>query len=85
MYSHNTKNDEAAEIQKAVEELMLSHEWVLQIHGFYASVKEKRIRLDTVLSFDITADKALPILYREISSRYPDYRIEITPDLDTAD
>ena len=46
---------------------------------------EKRIRLDTVLSFDITADKALPILYREISSRYPDYRIEITPDLDTAD
>lgn len=46
---------------------------------------EKRIRLDTVLSFDITAAKALPILYREISSRYPDYRIEITPDLDTAD
>ena len=85
VYSHNTKNDEAAEIQKAVEELMLSHEWVLQVHGFYASVKEKRIRLDTVLSFDITAGKALPILYREISSRYPDYRIEITPDLDTAD
>lgn len=46
---------------------------------------EKRIRLDTVLSFDITAGKALPILYREISSRYLDYRIEITPDLDTAD
>lgn len=46
---------------------------------------EKRIRLDTVLSFDITADKALPILCCEISSRYPDYRIEITPDLDTAD
>ena len=46
---------------------------------------EKRIRLDTVLSFDITADKAFPIFCREISSRYPDYRVEITPDLDTAD
>ncbi len=85
VYSYNTKNDEAARIRNEVIDKVMSHDWALQIHGFYADTVNKIIRFDVVMSFDIESKEGLEILYPEIQEMLPDYNITITPDLDLTD
>ena len=85
IYSYNTSDDEAAHMRNKTMETVLAHEWALQMHGFYADTKQKTMRFDVVLSFDIDRKHALEILYGEISALYPDYTLLIVPDVDVAD
>ena len=85
VYSFNTSDDQAAQIRNAIQKKVMSHEWALQFHGFYADTKEKTIRFDVVISFDIDHKEATNILYGEICSMYPDYNIMIVPDVDIID
>ena len=85
VYSYNTGNDEAARTQEAVRSLVLSHDWALQMHGFYLDTAAKTMRFDVVLSFDIRPKEALSILNEEIRKAYPDYRLQIIADVDLAD
>ncbi|MBQ9355272.1 MAG: cation transporter [Clostridia bacterium] len=85
VYSFNTSDDQAARIRNAIQKKVMSHEWALQFHGFYADTKEKTIRFDVVISFDIDHKEATNILYGEICSMYPDYNIMIVPDVDIID
>ena len=61
------------------------HDWALQLHGFYVSIAEKQMRFDVVLSFDIAREQALDILTKEVQTAYPDYTVQITPDVDLTD
>ena len=85
VYSYNTGNDEAAEIYKDVRERVMSHEWAVQMHGFYMDVKTKEMTFDVVMSFDIKPREGLQIIYNEIKGAYPDYDIQIAPDVDVSD
>ncbi|MBR3129500.1 MAG: cation transporter [Clostridia bacterium] len=85
VYSYNTSNDEAAQMRNKVQETVLSHEWALQMHGFYADTEKKTARFDVVMSFDVDRKEALETMYKEISGMYPDYEIVIVPDVDVAD
>ena len=85
VYSFNTSDDQAARIRNAIQKKVMSHEWALQFHGFYADTKEKTIRFDVVISFDIDHKEATNILHGEICSMYPDYNIMIVPDVDIID
>lgn len=85
VYSFNTSDDQAAQIRNAIQKKVMSHEWALQFHGFYADTKEKTIRFDVVISFDIDHKEAINILHGEICSMYPDYNIMIVPDVDIID
>lgn len=85
VYSHNTTNKEAARIREAIRNVVLAHDWALQLHGFYADTEEKSIRFDVVLSFDIGWREALDVLTREVQALYPEYAIQITPDTDVSD
>ncbi len=85
VYSFNTSDDQAAQIRNAIQKKVMSHEWALQFHGFYADTKEKTIRFDVVISFDIDHKEATNILHGEICSMYPDYNIMIVPDVDIID
>ena len=85
VYSFNTTDDEAAKMRNTVQETVLSHEWALQMHGFYADTEQKTIRFDVVLSFDVDRKEALEILYKDVSALYSDYEILIVPDVDVAD
>ena len=64
---------------------MLSHDWALQMHGFYADTEKKTIRFDTVVSFDVDRTEALTTLYEEVGALYPDYTLQIVPDVDMTD
>ena len=85
VYAFNTKDNEAAAIRNRVMNLVLSHDWALQLHGFHADTAAKTLRFDVVMSFDIKPEEGLATLYGEVQSAFPDYTIHIVPDIDAAD
>ena len=85
VYSYNTTNDEATAIRNDVQDTIMKHDWVLQMHGFYADTNEKKIRFDVVLSFEIPTKEALATLNKELKEKYPDYEMQIAPDIDISD
>ena len=85
VYSHNTGNDLAADIQKDVFERVMAHDWAIQVHGFYVDVETKEMTFDVVMSFDIKPREGLQIIHSEIQNAYPEYEIQIAPDVDITD
>ena len=85
VYAFNTKDNEAAAIRNRVMNLVLLHDWALQLHGFHADTTAKALRFDVVMSFDIKPEEGLATLYGEVQSAFPDYTIHIVPDVDAAD
>ena len=85
VYSFNTSDNEAAGIRNRIQETVLSHDWALQMHGFYADTEKKTIRFDVVLSFDVDRREAVEELLKEVGAMYPEYGVMITPDVDVSD
>lgn len=83
VYSLNTTDPHAVAVQQAIEQLVLQHPHVKQMHGFYLKEQEKSIRFDLVIDFD-TKDRAA--VYRDVvalvQAAYPGYRLEIAMDTD---
>lgn len=83
VYSFNTKDAEAMEAEKKVREIVLGHEYVRQIHGFYLVREEKTMRFDVVVSFDAKDRQAV---YKEVVSdvqkAFPDYQLQAALDTD---
>ncbi|MBR6454603.1 MAG: cation transporter [Fibrobacter sp.] len=82
VYSYNTQNDEAAKIRNEILNKVTSHEFVIQMHGFYVDTSAKEIRFDAVMRFGINAQEALQTIQSEVQEMFPDYRIQISPDID---
>ncbi len=85
VYSFNTSDDEAARMRNAVQKTVMAHDWALQMHGFYADTKEKTLRFDVVVSFEVDRKEALETLYGEMKDLYPEYDVLIVPDVDISD
>ena len=85
VYSFNTSNSEINDLRNNVQKLVMSHDWALQLHGFYADLKTKTVRFDVVFSFDIKPEEALKILYEETAKEFPEYQFQIIADLDLTD
>ena len=83
VYSVNTKDPEAAEARQRVTEIILAHEHVLQVHGFYYNKAEKTIRFDIVVSFDAPDRREV---YRrvceDVQKAYPDFTLQAVMDTD---
>ena len=86
VYARNTKSDQAAQVYEDIRRLVMSHEHVLQIHGFHYHEEEKELQFDLVLDFAAPDRQAL---YREIvgeiQARYPDHRLRVLLDADVSD
>lgn len=85
IYAYNTSSEEIARIRNTVQEIVLSHDWALQMHGFYADTAKKTLQFDVVLSFDVERKEALNTLTQEVQAKVPGYAVQITPDVDLAD
>ncbi|MBP5755390.1 MAG: cation transporter, partial [Clostridia bacterium] len=75
----------AAQMRNAVQKAVMTHDWALQMHGFYADTENKTLRFDVVLSFDVDRKEAVETLYKEIGAMYPEYNMTIIPDTDVSD
>ena len=82
VYSYNTGDSEAARMQNDIQQRVMSHEWAVQVHGFYVDTERKDLRFDVVMNFDINPAEGLKLLYEEIGQAYPEYNIQIAPDVD---
>ncbi|MBQ3705880.1 MAG: cation transporter [Clostridia bacterium] len=85
VYSYNTSNEEASRIRNRVQQQVLSHDWALQVHGFYADTEKKTLRFDVVISFDISREEALKTICSEVRALYPDYSLTVVLDVDATD
>ena len=83
VYSSNTKDALAVKTRKRVSEIALSHEHVMQMHGFYFDSEEKSIRFDIIVSFDAKNRREVcRQVTADIQKAFPDYRLEIVLDTD---
>ena len=86
IYSRNTSNDEVAEMRSAITRCVMSHDGVLQMHGFYADIETKRISFDLIIDFATdNRDELYAHISDEVHGLYPDYTFAITPDRDLSD
>ena len=85
VYSYNTKNDEAARIRDDISDVISEYDWAVQMHGFYLNQEQRVMRFDVVLNFGIEAREGIRILREKLKERYPDYTIQITPDVYVSD
>ena len=83
VYSVNTKDPEVIEAKRQVEEIVFSHEFVRQMHGFYLIKEQNTMRFDLVVSFDAKDRKAV---FREavadVQKAFPDYHLQAAMDTD---
>lgn len=83
IYSMNTQNDEIKAMRTNVTRLVMAHEGVLQMHGFYADTEQKTMNLDIILDFALDDRKAVfGLIQEELQRAYPDYRLCMTMDID---
>ncbi|MBQ7582797.1 MAG: cation transporter [Lachnospiraceae bacterium] len=83
VYSVNTKDEEVINAKRKVEEIVFSHEHVRQMHGFYLTKEEKKIRFDIVISFDAQDRRAVfGNVVADVKKAFPDYELQATMDTD---
>ena len=85
VYSYNTHNDEAARIRDHVREIVVSHDSVLSMHGFYIDQEAKNMRFDAVISFKVNVPEVIKSLTKSVEEAYPGYTVTISPDVDVSD
>ena len=83
VYSVNTKDEETIRTKKEVEEIVFANAYVRQMHGFYLTKDEKKIRFDIVISFDAKDRRAV---YNEVvaavQKAFPDHTLQVAMDTD---
>lgn len=83
IYTFDTKDDIAVQIRSDITDLVMSHEGIVQIHGFHIYKDEMTIVFDVIIDYSI---KDRDLLYEQICSeictKYPDYRVYVTLDAD---
>lgn len=86
IYSRNTSDDELMEIRTQITKLVVDHDNVLQMHGFYIDEEKKRISLDVVIDFAEEDRMALlEHIRQDIQEAVPGYEIIMTLDSDISD
>ena len=86
VYSVNTKDEETIQAKKKVEEIIFSHAYVRQMHGFYLTKDEKKMRFDIVISFDAKDRKAVyDEVIADVQQAFPDYQLQAAMDTDFAE
>ena len=86
VYSVNTKDEDIIEAQKKVREIVFSHEYVRQMHGFFMNTEQKTMRFDIVISFDAKDRRAVfRDVVADVQKAYPDYTLQTALDTDFAE
>lgn len=83
IYSINTKDEEIRKMREEVTRIILSHDFVLQTHGFYYDKDAKAMRFDVVISLKAkNREKIYSEIINEIQEKYKDVKINATLDTD---
>ncbi|MBQ9001733.1 MAG: cation transporter [Eggerthellaceae bacterium] len=86
IYSRNTTNDEIEQMRSTITPVVMNHEGVLQMHGFYVDLDARRLSFDLIISFDVPDRMALyDHIVGDLRELYPDFELNVALDLDLSD
>ncbi|MBQ6772963.1 MAG: cation transporter [Synergistaceae bacterium] len=86
VYSHNSSSNEVKELRSELTRVVMSHDYVLQIHGIYCDIKAKIIRFDIVVDFAAPDVKEVHNkVIKSVTKLYPDFTITVQLDQDYSD
>lgn len=85
IYSINTKDDAAHEIKNEVMNIVMEHEGLIQVHGFYLDMQEKTMTFDMIIDFKADREGVYNHILEEIKEKYPEYSVHIQLDSDISD
>jgi len=85
VYSMNTRDDKTAAMLQRARDIVFSHPEVLQMHGFYTDEQAKLLRFDVIIDFAADRPAVHRAICEETQQAFPDWRCEITLDLDISD
>ena len=83
IYSMNTQNDDIKELRSKITHLVMGHDGVLQIHGFYADIDKKTLSFDVILDYALEdRTRTYDEIRSEIAHEFPDYTLNMALDID---
>ncbi len=83
VYSVNTQDEEVIAARNKVSEIVFSHKYVKQMHGFYLLKEPKSMRFDIVVSFDAKNRKGVyNEVIADVQNAFLDYDLQVTMDTD---
>ena len=86
VYSVNTQDAKVIAVKKVITKIVFAHQGILQMHGFYLDEDSKTISFDIIIDFKVkNRESTYQEIFGQVQAKYPDYRIDITLDVDTSD
>ena len=85
IYAENRTDNRIIKMRNTVTKIALSHEGVLQVHGFTANLDEKTIVFDAVIEFGYDGNVIIDDIKKKLSKIYSDMDVTIVIDRDTSD
>jgi divalent metal cation (Fe/Co/Zn/Cd) transporter len=85
IYSRNT-SEEVSDMRERVRRIVMSHDHVLQLHGFHVDERSHLLTFDVIIAFE-APDRAgeYQQIVREVEEAFPDYRVQVALDADVSD
>jgi len=81
LYSHYS-SDGNESMQGKITKAIMSHDGVLQMHGFYVDETRKYVTLDVILDFEADQKELLEKIQKEVDEIARGYTVEVNLDLD---
>ena len=86
IYSRNTSNDEQMRIRNEITKLVVEHDHVLQLHGFYIDEARKRVTFDVVIDFEASdREELFEHIKEDVRKVLPEYDVIVALDSDISD
>ena len=86
IYSNNSSNEHLMKMRKDITELVVDHQHILQLHGFYVDEEKKRITFDVVVDFDEQDREGLmKHIIGDVKNALPEYEVVVALDSDISD
>lgn len=85
IYARNTTDNRIVKMRTEVTKMALSHEGVLQVHGFIADIENQFMAFDAVIEFGYDGKQIVHDIIHEVEAAYPDMNVSVLLDRDTSD
>ena len=86
IYASNNSDPVINKIRADIQQEVLAHPTIKQIHGFYCDQEIKSITFDVIVDFkDKDAPKLIKEIHDGLQAKYPDYQFSIVEDKDFTD
>lgn len=83
IYSVNTSDPKSVEIRNTLTQMVMEHDGLLQMHGFYLNEAEKSITFDIIIDYAIeNREEIYRHICKDAQEAYPEYTFRITLDID---